>query len=146
MTSASAIPPHVAESFARQGLMRSLGARLVEAADGRCVVEAPYRDSIGQQHGFFHGGAVASLADAAAGHAALSLASAGSDVLTAEFKISFLRPARGALVRADARVLKFGRALATVSARVWVEGDGEPAHCAELLGSMSLRIAGAEPH
>lgn len=59
---------------------------------------SPWRASIGQQHGLFHGGAIAALADTAAGHAALSAVAEG-DVLTAEFKISFLRPAAGDLDR-----------------------------------------------
>ncbi|HYG47744.1 MAG TPA: PaaI family thioesterase [Allosphingosinicella sp.] len=138
------VSPHVAASFARQGLMRSLGARLVEAKDGRCTIEAPFGDALGQQHGLFHGGAIAAIADTAGGFAALS-AARGGDVLTAEFKISFLRPAAGKLVRARAEVLRLGRGLATVACRVHVvAADGE-VHCAELLGTMAIRGADDRP-
>lgn len=134
----SHVLPHVAASFDRQGLMRGLGARLIQAVNGRCTIEAPYGDSVGQQHGLFHGGAIAALADTAGGYAALSARSDG-DVLTVEFKISFLRPAAGPLVRARAEVLKIGRNLATVACRVHVLADDEEVHCAEMLATMALQ-------
>ena len=139
MARATPILARVADIFARQGLMASLGARLVEARDGRCIIEAPWRDSIAQQHGLFHGGALAALADTAGGLAALSAAPPGADVLTAEFKIAFLRPAHGELARAEARVLRAGRSLATVVSRVVVTGQDNEIHCAELLGTMFIR-------
>lgn len=138
------ILPHVAASFERQGLMRSLGARLVEAVDGRCTIEAPYSDAIGQQHGLFHGGAVAALADTAGGYAALS-AAPGREVLTAEFKISFLRPAAGPLVRVRAETLRVGRTLTTVACRVHMLQDGAEVHCAELIGTMAIRNEDVQP-
>jgi len=58
----------VRESFARQGLMSTLGAAVQRAAVGHVDLMMPYADSISQQHGFFHGGAVAALADTAAGY------------------------------------------------------------------------------
>jgi acyl-coenzyme A thioesterase PaaI-like protein len=48
-----------------------------------------------QQHGFVHAGALAAIADSAAGYAALSLMPPGAGVLTTEFKINLLAPAGG---------------------------------------------------
>lgn len=48
----------VAQSFARQGLMTHLGARLVRVEPGLCEVALPYSAAVTQQQGGFHGGAM----------------------------------------------------------------------------------------
>ena len=78
----------VRDSFARQGLMTTLGARIVTLEPGFCVVEMPYAPGVSQQQGFFHGGAVGAIADTAAGYAAYSLMPAGSEILTVEYKLN----------------------------------------------------------
>ena len=130
------IQPRVAESFARQGLMRHLGARLVEANSGRCVIEVESAGELTQQHGFFHAGVSSAIADTASGYAALSLMPEDASVLTVEFKINLLNPADGALLRATAQVLKPGRTLMVVSASVDVVKGKEVRRCAEFLGTM----------
>lgn len=126
----------VADSFNRQGLMRHLGAELVEAKDGRCVIEVRAHPGTTQQHGFFHAGVSSAIADTAAGYAAFSLMPDDASVLTIEFKISLIAPADGDLLRATAQVLRPGRTVMSVSARVEAVRDGRSVHCAELLGSM----------
>ena len=71
----------VRDSFARQGMMGHLGAVLAGLGPGWCEIELPYRPELTQQHGFFHAGAVITVADNAAGYAAYSLMPAGSTVL-----------------------------------------------------------------
>jgi len=123
------------ESFARQGLMRSFGARLVEAAGGRTVIEVPYREDLTQQHGYFHGGVVSAIADTASGYAAYTTMPADASVLTVEFKINLLNPAAGEVLRAEAQVRKAGRTLVVVGATVFAL-RGEDAVCvAEMLGT-----------
>ncbi len=68
----------VRDSFARQGLMTTLGARIVAIEPGFCVIEMGYAPGVSQQQGFFHGGAIGAIADSAAGYAAYSLMPAGS--------------------------------------------------------------------
>jgi uncharacterized protein (TIGR00369 family) len=106
------VPGHAADfearvraSFARQGLMRTLGARLGAVAPGRVEIELRPSLEISQQHGFVHAGAVGAIADSAAGYAALSLMPADRGVLTAEFKINLLAPATGARVIARGKVV-----------------------------------------
>jgi hypothetical protein len=77
----------VRDSFARQGLMSTLGARIVALEPGLCVIEMDYAPGVSQQNGYFHGGAVGAIADSAAGYAAYSLMPAGSDILTVEYKL-----------------------------------------------------------
>ena len=74
----------VRESFARQGLMGTLGAQIVALEPGHCVIEMPFAPAVSQQHGYFHGGAIGAIADTAAGYAAYSLMPAGSEILTVE--------------------------------------------------------------
>ncbi len=62
----------VRASFARQGLMYAIGAELAARGPGRCAVEVPFSEEIGQQQGFFHSGAIGAVADTAGGYAALT--------------------------------------------------------------------------
>ncbi len=96
-------------SFTRQGLLLGMGGRMADLDTGRCTLELPFGDTVAQQHGFFAGGAIGTLADVAGGYAAMSVAPVGHDVLTLEYKINFLRPATGALLIARATVLRAGR-------------------------------------
>jgi uncharacterized protein (TIGR00369 family) len=113
----------VRRSFERQRMMATLGASLVHLAPGKVDLSAPYAPEFGQQNGYWHAGAVASLADSASGYAALSLAPPGMDVLAVEFKINLLAPARGSAFLALGRVLRPGRTLTVCLAEVFsVEG------------------------
>ena len=60
----------VRASFARQGLMRAIGAQLTILGPGRCTVEVAFSENVGQQQGFFHGGVIGAVGDAAGGYAA----------------------------------------------------------------------------
>ena len=130
-----------AACFERQGMMTSLGAEMVEAAGGRCVIEAPLTAAATQQNGLFHGGAVAGLADAACGHAAITAAPPGADVVSVEFKLNLLAPADGERLRATATVLRQGRTISTVSARVETLRPEGWIHCAEMLATMFVKGA-----
>jgi uncharacterized protein (TIGR00369 family) len=112
----------IKESFARQGFLAGLGARIAELSIGRCVLELPFGDAVSQQHDFFHGGALGALADMAGGYAAMTLAAEGIDVLTVEYKINFLRPAVGELASAVGQVLRSGLEAGSQSAA----GRGSP--------------------
>jgi uncharacterized protein (TIGR00369 family) len=107
------------ESFGRQAFVLHLGGAMDELAPGRAVLRLPFRGELAQQHGFFHAGALTTLADTAAGYAALTLMPEGSAVLTVEFKMNLLRPGRGAAAIARAEVLKPGRTLMAVRADVF---------------------------
>ena len=106
-----AFAARIQASFAKQGLMTSLGASLVHVAPGMVEIALPASPSVSQQHGFIHAGALAAIADTAAGYAALSLMPPGVGVLTTEFKINLVAPAKGDRVIARGRVVKAGRTL-----------------------------------
>lgn len=130
----------VRESFARQGLMTTLGARIVVLEPGYCVVEMGYSPGVSQQRGFFHGGAIGAIADTAAGYAAYSLMPAGSEILTVEFKLNLVRPAMPPLLRAEGRVLRAGNTLTVCRADV-LHKDGDGMEPCALLQSTLMRIA-----
>lgn len=130
-----AIDSRCKESFDRQGLMTLIGAELLEAADGRAVIEVPYREDLTQQHGYFHGGVVTTIADTASGYAAYTTMPPESSVLTVEFKINLMNPAAGERLRAEARVRKAGRTLVVVAATVTALREGEATQCGEMLGT-----------
>ncbi len=117
-------------SFDRQGAMRYLGARLGVVEPGRVTIELPYRDELSQQHGFFHGGITATIADSAGGYAAFTLFPAGSAILTVEFKINLVAPADGELLVATGRVKKAGRTLTVCDLEVDVVKGGKARACA----------------
>ena len=66
----------VQASFDRQGVMKLLGARVSRIAPGECEIQLPYRNDLTQQHGYFHGGIIGTIADSAGGLCRL-LADAG---------------------------------------------------------------------
>lgn len=91
--------------------MELIGAILEEVSPGTCRISVPYSEKITQQHGFFHGGVTATLADNAAGFAGYTMMSADEQLLSVEFKISLISPAEGSSLEARARVVKNGRRL-----------------------------------
>lgn len=126
----------VRESFGRQGLMGTIGAWLVEVAPGRVVIELPFSARIAQQHGHFHGAVIGALGDTAGGYAVLSLLPGGSEVVTVEYKINFIAPAKGQLLRANATVIKAGKTLSVVRVDVSCINEGRAGECALLQATM----------
>jgi uncharacterized protein (TIGR00369 family) len=120
----------VRESFARQQFMAHLGARLSVVAAGYCEIELPWMEALGQQHGFFHAGAITSIADNAGGYAAYSLLPAGSSMLSVELKINLLRPAEGELLVAQGAVLRSGKQLSVCRSDVYIVKEGQRTLCA----------------
>ena len=115
----------IRSSFSKQGLMTTLGATLTKVAPGCVEIELRPSPEISQQHGFVHAGAVSSIADSAAGYAALSLMPADSGVLTTEFKINLLSPAVGDRIIARGKVVKAGRTLTLAQTDVVAESGGK---------------------
>jgi uncharacterized protein (TIGR00369 family) len=129
----------VRDSFDRQPLMGTLGARMARIAPGEVDLELAFAPALCQQNGFLHAGVVASLADSANGYAAFSLAPAGTDVLAVEFKISLLAPARGERFVARGRVLRPGRTLTTCLCDVVGYEGREEIAVATMLSTLIIR-------
>lgn len=123
-------------SFAKQTIMGLLGASLHRVELGRVSVVLPARADLCQQDGFFHAGVSTTIADSAAGYAALSLFDPQTEVLSTEFKVNLLAPAIGDRLRAVATVLKPGRTLTVVEADVFADTGDKTVHCVRFLGTM----------
>ena len=133
----------VRAAFAAQGLMATLGAALVEVTPGRCVIELPFHPGLTQHHGLFHAGVLTTLADNACGFAAMSLLPPGGEVLSVEFKTSFLRPGAGQAAVARGEVLKAGRRLTFCRADVLMRyAAGTETLAATMLATMMAAAPG----
>jgi uncharacterized protein (TIGR00369 family) len=111
-------------AFARQTIMTTLGARLVAVGPGRVEIELDFRDDLTQHHGYLHAGVVTTIVDSACGFAAFTLMPPDSGVLTVEYKVNFLSPARGSKFLASGRVIKPGRTLTVCAGEVSaIDGD-----------------------
>jgi uncharacterized protein (TIGR00369 family) len=114
----------VRASFERQGAMTTIGATLGSIEPGRVSIELPWAQALTQQHGFLHAGMVATALDSACGYAAFSLMPPDAAVLTIEYKINLLSPARGQRFRMTGEVVKPGRTITVAEGEAWAIADG----------------------
>jgi uncharacterized protein (TIGR00369 family) len=126
----------VTGSFARQQFMTLLQAELRVLGPGEVEVQVPFRPDLTQQHGLFHAGVTGSIADTAGGYAGYSLFPANSSVLTVEFKINLIAPAKGEALVAAASVVKPGRTLTVCEIRVYAVSGGQRTLCATALQTL----------
>ena len=111
-------------SFGKQGAMALIGATLVKVAPGCCTLALVPRPDLAQQHGYVHAGIIATLVDSAGGYAGFTLFPEGSSVLSVEFKLNLLAPAKGDRLVAEGTVVKNGRTLVITRGDVYAEeGD-----------------------
>jgi uncharacterized protein (TIGR00369 family) len=135
---AKEIEARVRGSFARQSIMTTLGAEIAAVRSGEVEIVLPFSDRILQQHDFIHAGAVATIADSACGYAALTVMPREAAVLTTEFKINLLAPAKGERLRAVGRVVRNGRKLVVTLGDVFAEEAGERKHVALITATMMV--------
>ncbi|WP_075997228.1 PaaI family thioesterase [Salaquimonas pukyongi] len=127
----------VHESFARQSFMTTLGGTITAVEPGMVCIEYGHHEGLLQQHGFIHAGVGTSILDSACGYAALSLAPAGAEVLTVEFKVNFLRPAKGKRFSASGQVLKAGKRLTVCEGELRADGTSL---IAKMQATMSILV------
>lgn len=126
----------VRASFDRQPAMGLLGARLARVEPGAVEIELPFRADLTQQHGFMHAGIVTTALDTACGYAAYSLMPADAAVLSVEFKVNLLAPARGELLRVRAEVKRAGRTITVCAADAFALSGGQSKVVATMLATM----------
>jgi uncharacterized protein (TIGR00369 family) len=116
--------------------MQSLGISIARLEPGEVDLAMPYSAAWTQQNGFVHAGIITAGLDNACGIAAFTLMPANSDILTVEFKINLLAPAKGDRFLFRARVVKPGRTLTVCEARAFAEHDGAENLIATLTGTL----------
>ena len=115
----------VRESFAKQGAMQTLGAELTRIEQGAVDICLDWAQGLTQQHGFLHAGMVSTALDSACGYAGLTQMPEGAAVLTIEFKINLLAPAKGQRFRMEGRVIKPGRTITVTEGRAYAVDNGQ---------------------
>nr|CAX83858.1 conserved uncharacterized protein [uncultured bacterium] len=126
-------------SFARQGVMSFMGATLPVIEPGYCEIHLPFKPELSQQHGFFHGGVIGTIADSAAGYAGYSLMASDAGVLTIEYKMNIVAPGDGELLIAEGTVIKPGRTITVTRADVFAIKHGKRKLCATMLQTLAVR-------
>lgn len=122
---------NVQSIFYQANFIRDLNIQLDKVSEGICETSLIVQERMRQQHGFVHGGVIATLADHTAGGAARSV-SGEKDVLTVEFKINYLRPAMGDRLRCTASVLRAGKTVIVAEALVYAGNAEKEALVAKL--------------
>src|SRR6188472_300650 len=115
----------VRASFARQGAMATIGASIDAVEPGYCAISLVPGPAVSQQHGYVHAGVVSAIVDSAGGYAGFTLFPEDASVLTVEFKLNLLAPAKGERIVAEGFVVKPGRTLAITRGEVHAEDGGK---------------------
>ena len=102
-------------------VLGKLGITVDSVGDGTATMSMPSRPDLSQHHGYQHAGITTLLADTTGGLAAATMMPEGTNVLSVEFKINLLAPARGDRFRAIGRVLRPGRTLTVVEVDVFAD-------------------------
>ena len=142
-TAFPAIAAAIKTTLEGQGFTRLVGAEVVAVEPGAVVMALNRRDDLLQQNGLFHGGVIAYLIDnTATAAAATVIARAERSVLTAEYKLNFIAPSKGDRLTCRAEIVKPGRMLTVVEARVTCRTDGEEKLVAVALATIAHLDAG----
>ena len=126
----------VRKTFAGQPALGTLGITLAQVGPGTLELRMPYDAKLSQQNGFLHGGVVSAGLDTACGLASYTLMPATADILTVEFKINLLAPAKGQTFRFVGRVVKPGRTLVVSEGHAYASEDGRE----KLIATMSATM------
>ena len=133
----------ITTSFAAQGLMETLGAKIVLVQDGEVHISLPFSKHLSQQHGYVHAGAITSVVDSACGYAAMTKAPEGFNVVTAEFKVNFMRPAIGERFLAIGKVQSAGKMLTVCTGEVRAySGVGDDYKVIALMQATIVNVTG----
>ena len=126
----------VQHSFDRQQAMATLGATLASVEAGKVIINMPYSEALTQQHGFIHAGIISTILDSACGYAAFSLMPKNAAVLTIEYKINLLSPAKGEWFEATGMVKKPGRNVTVADGEVYGHDGDERILIASMVGTL----------
>ena len=119
-------------------MMKTIGAEIAAVREGEVEIVLPFSDALTQQHGFVHAGVVATIIDSACGYAALTIMPTEAAVLTTEFKLNLLSPAKGDRLRAIGRVVRPGHKLVVCLGEVFAEVGGQSKQVALMTASMMV--------
>ena len=131
----------IRSNFKTQSAMTTFGIEMLDVVAGNTRLEMLANDRVLQQQGFVHGGVIAAAMDSACGYAALSLAAADREVLTIEYKVSFIAPAVGERYEFEGQVIKPGRTISFTEGTAFAINGGVRKLVATLNASMAIVAA-----
>jgi uncharacterized protein (TIGR00369 family) len=123
-------------ALAAQPFSQLLGAELIVFRPGEAELALTIRPDLLQQHGFVHGGVIGYLTDNALTFAGGSVL--GPAVVTSEYKINYLKPAREGRLVARATVVTPGSRQAVCRCDVWIGIEEGESLCATAQGTIAL--------
>ena len=100
-----------------------LSMKIMDLEWGTSVLEVELQEKHLQPFGFVHGGAIASVLDAATFWAVFPQVKDGMGLTTVEIKVNFLAPVREGKLLAKGRCIKIGKTLALGDATIY-DGNG----------------------
>ncbi len=106
------------EAFSQVHFTRLLGMEFVAAERGTATFALDAREDLTRMGGIMHGGAIVSLLDTAAAFAVHTLLEPGSQTVTVDLTVHFLRPVSAGRIESRARVLRAGRRILVINAEV----------------------------
>jgi len=109
--------------FAQAPFINDLGIVLDRIEDGCVQTLLKVEPKHLQQDGYVHAGVQATMADHTAGGAGALVIDKDQTVLSIEFKINLLRPAKGPELVCRARVLRAGRTIIVAESEVFDRGE-----------------------
>lgn len=126
----------VQHSFDHQKAMATLGASIMTIEAGKVSIRLPFDENLTQQHGFIHAGIISTVLDSACGYAAFSLMPENAAVLTIEYKINLLSPAKGDWFEAIGIVKKPGRNVTVADGEVYAHSGEDKKLVASMVGTL----------
>ena len=130
----------ITDSFAKQGLMATIGAELHLVASGEVRLRINANESLTQHHGFLHAGIIGTILDSSCGWASQTLMPLGTEVLTVEYKLNLLRPAAGEHFEGRGTVVRAGTTLTVAEAVFYTIDDPD-----RLIATMTATLIGVRP-
>jgi uncharacterized protein (TIGR00369 family) len=118
--------------IAQRPFYKLIGLFVMEAADGASLVRLDPTEDTANSRGEVHGGALATMLDAAVVNAARSVLPEGSGAATVNLSVNYLAPGLGTLT-ARGRVVRAGRSLVSAEATIT---DASGAVVAQAIGTL----------
>ena len=121
-----AVAAAIKSTLESQGFTKLIGAEVVSVEPRVVVMAVDRRPEVLQQNGLFHGGVIAYLIDNSTTAAAATVIDrATRTVITAEYKINLVSPSIGDRLTCRAEVVRPGRLLTVVEAKVTCRTEGD---------------------
>ncbi|MBA2881722.1 uncharacterized protein (TIGR00369 family) [Desulfosalsimonas propionicica] len=128
--------------LAAQPFSVHVGAEITAFNQGTAELTISVAPQLMQQHGFVHGGVLSYAADNALTFAGGSVL--GPNVLTSEYKINYLKPAKGDKIISRATVIHTGRTQAVCRCEVFSDTRGDRVLCAVAQGTITAMAGASE--